>query len=110
MINTPKMLQTKQDIDNAIANAGTAIEKAKIIDFLNGLIESAYQYDFDRNLGDTESPDGAEPDYIVVENTDMKTNVTTRQQLKRAENTTARLFNLGYQVADVQSLIISLEA
>lgn len=107
MINTPKALQTKQDFDRALASAQEDLsQKAIVVKHFKGLIEGAYQYDFDRNLGETEEPDGIMPDYFVVEASED----TPRHQLRRVENPSARIFQLGYTISEVQAIIDQLEA
>ncbi len=107
MINTPKTLQTRQDFDRSIQTATEDVrQKPAVIANLKGLIEGAYQYDFSRVLLAAEMPDGAMPDYFVVEASED----TERHQLIRAENPTAKIFYLGYTIAQVETIINQLEA
>lgn len=108
MQGLPKILQTREDFDLALglARAGEAPASAVARHFA-GLIESAYHYDFDRVLLDTEAADGDLPDFCVTEATEQD---PVRRQLKRTADLEARLFALGYTLAEVQSIITELEA
>jgi len=106
MIRTPKTLQTRADFDAAISLAATEpSEKPTVLNHLKGLIEGAYQYNFDRNMTEEESADGSFPDFWVVEASEE----TQRHQLKREINPTARIFKIGYSILDVQQIINELE-
>lgn len=106
MIRTPKTLQTRADFDAAINLATTdPREKPTVINHLKGLIEGAYQYNFDRNLTEEESADGSFPDFFVVEESEE----TQRHQLRREINPTARIFEIGFTIDQVQQIINQLE-
>ncbi len=108
MQGLPKILQTRADFDLALelARAGDAPAASVALHF-SGLIESAYRFDFDRVLADAEAADGALPDFCVTEATKQD---PVRRQLKRAVDPDARLFALGYSLAEVQSIITELES
>jgi len=74
-----------------------------------GLLDGRWVYRFDRVLADGESPDGAEPDFRVVEDED-ETGAVVRRQYELVESSTARLAKLGYTVADVENKIAELDA
>lgn len=108
MQGLPKILQTRSDFDLALdmARAGEASAHAVALHFA-GLIESAHRFDFDRVLLDTEASDGALPEFCITEATEQD---PVRRQLKRTIDPDARLFALGYTLAEVQSIVTELES
>lgn len=108
MQGLPKILQTRDDFDLALelARAGEA-SASTVARHFTGLVESAHSFVFDRVLLDAEAADGVLPDFCVTEATDQD---PVRRQLKRTVDPDARLFALGYTLADVQSIITELES
>lgn len=108
MIGIPKILQTRADFDLALdmARRGDA-SRAEVARHFRGLIEAAHYYTFDRHLAEGEAPDGEPPEYCVVDSAEVQ---SERRQEKRVVDTSARLFQLGYTLDEVQSIIDELEA
>ena len=108
MKGLPKLLQTREDFNEALALAETdkSIAHALANQF-KGLLESSYKYEFDKNLAENELPDGELPDFVVVEKNDEQN--IKRHQLKRVIDENARLFSLGFDVATVTIIINKLE-
>jgi hypothetical protein len=106
MHGIPKILQTRADFDAALslARSGDA-SPAQVAIHFEGLIESAYKYAFDKVLADGDAPDGDKPEYIVVEPSEKR---PTRRQLKRVIDGDARIYQLGYNVAEVETIINEL--
>lgn len=107
MHGIPKYLQTREDYDRAaeMARADRSLA-AKALRHFHGLLASRFAYEFDRDLGVDESPDGEAPDYLVMPEGDD----APRSQLIRREQATARLFALGYTVAEVEAVVSELES
>lgn len=106
MISIPKALQTREDYDRVYDKAKSAeLERPAIIQHFLGLIESAYHFEFDKNLEESEEPDGALPDYFVAEESED----TPRHQLRRVINNSAKIFKLGYTLEEVEIIIQDLE-
>ncbi|MCX8016405.1 MAG: hypothetical protein N2690_00685 [Rhodocyclaceae bacterium] len=107
MQGIPKILQTRADFDLALdlARRGEA-DSAAVARHFRGLIESAHYYAFDRVLADGEAPDGEPPQYLVIEPT---ADQPQRRQEKRTVDPSARLFQLGYTLAEVETIIHELE-
>lgn len=109
MYGYPKHINTRSDIEYLVGFLGTKWatdeNKARGIAFLRSLIDGRFVYQFDRALDDDENPDGGSPDYIVL--TDES---GARRQLRRVEDQHAMIFRLGLTVAEVESLIDTVEA
>lgn len=107
MQGIPKILQTRADFDLALdmARRGEA-SRAAVAQHFRGLVEAARHYVFDRVLADGEAPDGAPPEYWVIEPTEDN---PQRRQEKRTLDPEARLFKLGYSLAEVEAIINELE-
>ena len=108
MIGKPRYLNTQNDAELAhqMALAGK-IPAGTAIDAWRGLLNGAYCYVFDRNLADTESPDGPPPDFIVLE-VEQPDGTIVRRQEKRVRDTNSRMDRLGYTEADVLAKIAEL--
>jgi hypothetical protein len=108
MHGIPRVLQTRADFDLAVslARSGEADRRA-VAQHLRGLIEAAYHYVYDRDLAPTEPPDGAVPEFYVVDATEQD---PVRRQLVRVVDPAGRLFALGFTPAEIESLITELEA
>lgn len=108
MQGIPKILQTREDFDLmlALARAGEAGKPAVAKQFA-GLVASAHHYVFDKTLTAQEQAAGAMPDYCVTEATEQD---PMRHQLKLAVDPQARIFGLGYTLAEVESIITELGA
>lgn len=108
MQGLPKILQTREDFDLALelARAGEA-SAATVARHFTGLVESAHGFVFDRTLSAAEVSDGVLPDFCVTEATEQD---PVRRQLKLTVDPAARLFALGYTLAEAQSIITELES
>jgi hypothetical protein len=108
MQGLPKILQTREDFDLALelARAGEVVASNVARDF-EGLIGSAHHFVFDRELSVSETADGIMPDFCVTEATEQD---PLRRQLKLSVDADARLFALGYTLAEAQSIISELES
>lgn len=107
MHGIPRILQTREDFDLALAAARSGeADKTIVAGHFKGLIEAAHYYAFDRYLADGEAPDGAPPEYWVIEPTEYQ---PQRRQEKRTLDPEARLFKLGYSLAEVEAIINELE-
>lgn len=107
MHGIPRILQTREDFDMALAAARSGeADKTIVAGHFKGLIEAAHYYAFDRYLADGEAPDGAPPEYWVIDPTEDQ---PQRRQEKRALDPEARLFKLGYSLAEVEAIINELE-
>lgn len=107
MQGIPKILQTRADFDLALdltrrGEAGRDVVAQRF----RGLIEAARHYAFDRVLADGEAPDGEPPEYWVIEAGEAQ---PERRQEKRVVDTNARLFQLGYTLAEVEAIVNELE-
>lgn len=114
MYRIPKYgLRTRGDYDllqgKALNGELRPADVQRLSEYWQGLLGNRWHYEYDRELGATEQPDGAEPDYIVIEREDEAAGTTQRVQLKRVEDLTA-LDRLGFTVSDVQQKISELEA
>jgi hypothetical protein len=107
MQGIPKILQTRADFDMALdlARRGEA-GRAAVARHFRGLIEAAHHYVFDRVLADGEAPDGEPPEYWVIEASES---LPERRQERRVVDTNARLFQLGYTLAEVEAIVNELE-
>lgn len=109
MYGYPKTIKTRHDVEYLVGYLGspwaTDENKARGLDYLRGLRDNTQHYVFDRELGESEQPDGAEPGYIVL--TDEEEG--TRRQLKLAANPAAAIHRLGFTVAEVEQLIQTVE-
>ena len=108
MQGIPKILQTREDFDSALALARAGeVSTQTVANHFAGLAESAQHYVFDKTLAAAEQPTGPMPAYCVIEATEQN---PTRQQLRLAVDPQARLFDLGYILAEVQSIVTELGA
>lgn len=108
MQGLPKILQTRDDFDLALAFARAGeVSKSLVARHFAGLVESAHHYAFDRVLLATEPADGAMPIFCVTEATEHD---PVRRQLKQVIDPDARLFTLGFTLPEVQAIITELGA
>lgn len=108
MHGIPKILQTRADFDESLALARSGQAHADTVArHFAGLVESAHHYAFEKLLSEGQEPDGAMPEYCVLEPTEQN---PARTQLKLSIDPQARLFALGYTVAEVESIITELGA
>jgi len=77
---------------------------------LEGLLAGRFTYVYDRDLADGESPDGDMPDYRVLNVEDEEAGTTRRVQMQRIESPQAKIFRLGFTVAEVEQAITDLDA
>lgn len=103
MQGIPKILQTRDDFDSALnlARSGDA-PRVTVAKHFAGLAESAQHYVFDKSLAAEEPPTGPMPDYCVIEASEQD---PVRRQLKLSTDLQARLFELGYTLAEVASIV-----
>lgn len=108
MIGAPKHLNTKEDYEYAHALTVEGHLPAELMRrYWEGLLATRQMYAYDRDLGDTENPDGPEPDYKVI--TDTKEDGTeVRRQYKLGLNPGAAIDRLGYAVAEVEAKLAEL--
>lgn len=108
MIGTPKVLQTRADVEFAVGAARAGEMSARgVALLLAGLVTAAHHYVFDRDLAADEPLDGASPEYALEEQADPE---PRRRQLRRAIDPGARLLAMGYTIPEIESLITELEA
>lgn len=108
MIGAPKHLNTKDDYEYAHAQAVKGkISAAAMRRHWEGLLATRQVYAYDRDLGDTESPDGPEPDYKVITDT-QEDGTEVRRQCKLGPNPGAAIDRLGYTVAEVEAKLEEL--
>jgi hypothetical protein len=108
MHGIPRILQTRADFDLALAMARSGEAHPPIVAaHFAGLIEASRTYVFDKVLAEGEAPDGSMPAYCVLEGSEA---LPTRAQLKQVTDPVARLFALGYTVAEVETIITELGA
>ncbi len=108
MHGIPRVLQTRADFDEALAMVASGEAHAsQVIPHFAGLIESSKHYVFDKLLPEGTEPDGGMPTYCVLEPTEQ---TPARVQLVQATDPEARIFSLGYTVAEVESIITELGA
>lgn len=108
MYGIPRVLQTRADFDLAVslARSGEA-DRHAAAQHLRGLIEATRHYVYDRDLAPAEPPDGAPPEFCVVDATEQD---PVRRQLVRVVDPSARLFALGFTQQEAEALITELEA
>lgn len=110
MYGYPKTINTRHDVEYLVGYLGSAWateeNKARGLDYLRGLRDNTRHYVFDRELGESEQPDGPEPDYLVL--TDEEEG--TRRQMVLADNPNATIHRLGFTVAEVDQLIQTVES
>lgn len=108
MYGYPKVIRTRADVDFLMGYLGASWATAENVErglgFLRGLKDDQV-YVFDRVLGETESPDGPEPDYIVLVQEDG-----ARHQMRRDTDPSALIHRLGLTEADVDQMIATVEA
>lgn len=106
----PKHINTRTDIEHLMSFMGTPLATAENLQqghaFLTGLLDTQH-YVFDRVLGATESPDGPEPGYKVMEG--QGANEDERHQFVLADNPRAPLYRMGLTATEVQDWITQLE-
>ena len=107
MQNVPKILQTRDDFDLALdlARAGD-VSKLTVAQHFSGLAEAAHHFEFNRVLATGDAADGTMPDYCVIDASEQD---PIRRQLKRTIDPDARIFSLGYTLADITAIINELE-
>jgi len=107
MHDIPHTLQTRADYDRALEMARTgAVQPGRAAPHFAGLLASRFSYEFDRELTEDEQPDGEAPEYLIIEDSEDQ----SRRQLVRREQPTARIFALGYSVAEVEQILEELES
>ena len=106
----PKHIATKQDIKHLMAYLSTphatAENKAQGIDFLNSLLNTR-NYVFNRVLGESEGPDGPEPEYKVLDGQGEAGD--EKHQFVLVEDPNARLHKLDLTAVEVQDWINQIE-
>jgi len=102
----PKHIATKKDVEQLMAYIGTPSatpeKMTKGLLFLNNLLNTKH-YVFDRILTSSETPDGVEPDFRVLEN--QGANNDERHQFSFVENANAQMIKLGLTEIEVQNHI-----
>ena len=111
MIDLPSTLQTRADFDRAIAMAKAGeCRPSEVAPYFTGLLASRWAYEFDRVLAVAELPDGELPEYLVTAAAAENEDDPVRAQSKRTEQVGAKIFQLGYTVAEVKQIITELES
>lgn len=105
-------LKTAQDYEGMQELALAGELRPRDVDTLKrywaSLLNGRFCYERDRLLGESEEPDGDEPEYrVLTEEADDGTE--ERWQYKRVEDSHARIHALGYDVATVENKIAELE-
>lgn len=108
MYGYPKVIRRRADVEFLMGYLGTGWASAENVErglsFLRGLKDDQV-YVFDRVLAEAESPDGPEPDYIVLVQEDG-----VRHQMRRETDPSALIHRLGFTEADVDQMITTVEA
>jgi len=108
MYSYPKIIKTRHDVQYLTGYLGSkwatqaSIERG--LAFLRGLKDDQV-YVYDRTLGETEEPDGPEPDYLVLTQEDGE-----RWQMRLEANPNALIHRLGLTQAEVDQMIATVEA
>jgi hypothetical protein len=107
MYGYPKLIRTRADLEFLMGYLGTSWASAENVDrglaFLRGLKED-HVYLFDRTLGETESPDGPDPDYIVLVQEDG-----ARHQMRREADAGALISRLNLTKVQIDEMIKTVE-
>nr|BDD47146.1 hypothetical protein 20 [Saccharospirillaceae bacterium] len=105
----PKIIKTRQDVDYLVGYLGSAWATAENIErglgFLKSVGDNTQHYVFDRALGESEEPDGDEPDYRVMTDDDTG----ERHQFVLTDNPNALIHKLGFSETEIQQLIDTVE-
>src|SRR5690554_4948302 len=101
MIGFPKKLNSRKDYENIIKDFGYIKDVKRAY---QGLLNTSKHYVFDRNLTSEEEPDGNEPEYKVLEE-EQEDETMQRVQYKLIENTTGKIFKLGFTIDEVEEVI-----
>lgn len=108
MYGYPKVIRRKADVEFLMQYLGSSWATAENVErglsFLRGLKDDQV-YVFDRVLAEAESPDGPEPDYLVLVQEDG-----ARHQMRRETDPQALIHRLGFTEADVDQMIMTVEA
>lgn len=108
MYGYPKLIRTRADLDYLMGYLGTKWATPENIErgltFLRGLKDDQV-YVFDRVLAEAEAPDGPEPDYLLLVQEDG-----ARHQMRRETDPQALIHRLGFTEADVDQMIMTVEA
>lgn len=73
------------------------------------LLNGRFAYQHDRVLAEGEEPDGQEPEYRVIEDTEDDGETVRRVQFRRAEVASSRMARMGFTQAEVEQAITELE-
>lgn len=100
----PTHLNTRADYE-LVHDAALAGELPtdKLLTAYDALLNTRLHYVFDRLLATDEPADGAEPEYRVMAEK-LEDGTTQRTQYKLVDNPDARLYQLGFAVADIEAL------
>lgn len=100
----PKHLNTREDYDlvHAAVLAGE-LPADKLLAAYDALLNTRQHYVFDRTLAADEPADGNKPGYRVMAE-GPENGTTQRTQYKLVDNPDARLYQLGFAVADIEAL------
>lgn len=108
MYGYPKTIETKHDVDVLMAYMGSkwATEEniRRGLEFLRGLVSGRKAYVFDKMLAEGEGPTGPAPGCIVLAQEDG-----SRRQEVLADDPYARIYRMGFTVAEVEALIAHIE-
>lgn len=100
----PAHLNTRADYDfvHEAVLAGE-LPADKLLAAYDALLNTRQHYVFDRALAANEPSDGDEPGYRVMTE-EREDGTTQRTQYKLVDNPGARLYQLGFSVADIEAL------
>lgn len=110
MYGVPKVLATRADFERVhhMALSGECAPEQALAQW-RGLLDGRLAYEHDRVLADGEAPDGAEPEYRVLEE-EREDGSVERVQYRLVDQPHARIYRLGFSIAEVEARITDLEA
>lgn len=107
----PKNLNTKFDYEYVVANyTDTAENKAKTIRALQNLLDSVNGWFFVSHLTSADAGTTDDTHKVVEVTENGSSEVTGYDQYEYRENPNAKIFRIGYTVAEVEALIARVSA
>jgi hypothetical protein len=96
----PKVLNSRQDYENAVNDFGYT---AKVKRAYEGLLNTAEKYEFDKELAAESDRTGPAPEYkVMTQEEEGKEKIV---QFKLVDNLNGKIFRLGFTVEEVQEVI-----
>lgn len=106
-------LKTRQDFEMMQARAAEGSLRPRQVSELRrhwqSLLDGRFAYQVDRVLEGDEEPDGQEPEYRVVDETEDDGETIRRVQFKRIESDSSRLARMSFSQTEVEHAIAELE-